>query len=356
MAHKDYYKTLGVEKGASFDEIKKAFRRLAHQHHPDKGGEEQKFKEVNEAYQVLSDEKKRAAYDTYGDAGAQGFGEQSTGFDPSQFGGFGAQGFDGVDLNDIFGEFFGGGRRSTPRKRRGRDISIDLELPFRDAIFGVTRKVAITKTSSCLTCGGSGAKSGATMKACATCHGKGSIEETKRSFLGVFSQMRECAVCTGTGKISEEKCASCKGRGALRRETEFTITVPAGVHDGETMRLSGAGEAVQNGTQGDLYMKIHVTPDKVFRREGQNLVMHLMVKFTDAILGVEQLVETLDGNINVSIPKGVSSGEVLRVKGKGVPTGVKHRGDLLVNIEVKTPTKLSRHALNLVEELKKEGV
>jgi molecular chaperone DnaJ len=355
MSHKDYYKILGVEKGAPTEDIKKAFRKLAHKHHPDKGGDEAKFKEANEAYQVLSDEKKRAEYDAYGQTfggnGPQGFSGQGGGF--SGFEGFGSQGFEGVDLNDIFGDFFGGGR---PQARRGRDISIDLELSFSESVFGVTRKVLITKTSRCDTCHGSGAKPGTAQKTCTSCNGQGRVHETKRSFLGTISQVRECSTCSGSGKVPEEKCTVCKGHGVARKEEEITIKVPAGIQSGEMVRLTGAGEAIQNGTSGDLYVKIHIAPHKVFKREGNNIVMNLGVKLTDAILGTDYPVETLDGQIVVKVPRGVSSGEVLRVREKGVPIDQKRRGDLLIKIEVKTPSKLSKKAERLIEELRSEGV
>lgn len=351
---KDYYKILGVDKSASQDEIKKAFRVLAHKHHPDKGGDEAKFKEASEAYQTLSDEKKRADYDTYGSAGPnQGFGGQG-GFSGFQGGFGGGQGFDGVDLNDIFGDFFGSGQRQ--QARRGRDISVDLEITFAEAVFGVEHKVRITKTSACDTCKGSGAKADSKMKECVQCKGKGRTSESVRTILGTFAQERECATCHATGKVPEEKCSSCKGAGVARKEEQITIRVPAGIQNGEQVRLTGAGEAIQGGKAGDLYVRMHVGAHKVFRREGYNLVMVLSVKLTDAILGAEYPVQTLDGEIKLKIPKGVSSGEVLRVKDKGVPLDTKRRGDLLVKLEVKTPAKLSRSAEKLVEELRKEGI
>ncbi|MBI5798500.1 MAG: molecular chaperone DnaJ [Candidatus Yonathbacteria bacterium] len=352
---KDYYKTLGVEKNASQDEIKKAFRTLAHKHHPDKGGDEKKFKEASEAYQVLSDEKKRREYDTYGSAGpGQGFGGgQEGGFSGFQ-GGFGGQGFEGVDLNDIFGDFFGGGRRE--QARRGRDIAVDLEISFSEAVFGVEHKVRITKTSACDTCHGSGAKPGAKMKECAHCKGKGRTRENVRTILGTFAQDRECTTCHGSGKVPEEKCSTCKGAGVVRKEEQITIRVPAGIQNGEQVRLAGAGEAIQNGKAGDLYVRIHVGQHKVFHREGYNLVMTLNVKLSDALLGAEYPIQTLDGEIKLKIPKGVSSGEILRVSGKGVHIDSKRRGDLLIKLEVKTPTKLSRTAEKLIEDLRKEGL
>lgn len=357
MAGKDYYKILGVDKNASQDEIKKAFRALAHKHHPDKGGDAEKFKEASEAYQTLSDEKKRQQYDTYGSAGPnQGFGGQG-GFDYSGFqGGFGGQGFEGnIDLNDIFGDFFGGGRRRE-QARRGRDIAVDLEISFSEAVFGVEEKVRITKTAQCDTCNGSGSKPGSKMKECSHCKGKGRTQETVRTILGSFAQERECETCHGSGKVPEDKCLTCKGAGVLRKEEEITIRVPAGIQNGEQVRLTGAGEVIQNGKPGDLYVRIHVAPHKVFRREGYSLVMTLPVKLTDAILGAEYPVQTLDGEIKLKIPKGVSSGEILRVKSKGVPMDAKRRGDLFIKLEVKTPAKLSRAAEKLVEELKKEGI
>ena len=349
MAQKDYYKILGVEQGASSEEIKKAFRRLAHKHHPDKGGDEAKFKEANEAYQVLSDEKKRAEYDTYGQVG----GDFTGGSNGGGFSGFSGQGFEGVDLNDIFGDFFGGGRQQA---RRGRDISIDLELSFSESIFGVARKVLVTKVSRCDVCKGTGAKPGTSTKTCKDCNGQGRIQEMKRSFFGTISQVRECSTCAGTGKIPEDKCNACKGHGVIRKEEEITIKVPAGIQNGETVRLTGAGEAIQNGPSGDLYARIHVAPHRIFKREGYNIVMSHQVKLTDAILGTESLIETIDGKITVKIPKGVSSGEVLRVREKGVPVDQKRRGDLLIKIEVKTPTKLSKKAESLIEDLRSEGL
>lgn len=351
MAEKDYYKTLGIKKDATQDEIKKAFRALAHKHHPDKGGDAEKFKEASEAYQVLSDEKKRSEYDTYGSAGpGQG------GFDPSGFGGGsgGGQGFEGVDLNDIFGDFFGGGGRQ--QAHRGRDISVDLEISFAEAVFGVEHKVRITKTSACDTCKGNGAKPGTKMKECSKCKGKGRTQESVRTILGTFAQERECSACGGLGKVPDEKCTTCKGHGVMRKEEQITIRIPAGIQNGETVRLTGAGEAIQNGKAGDLYVRIHVGAHKVFKREGYSLIMPLTVKLTDAILGAEYKIETLDGEIKVKVPKGISSGEILRVKEKGVPLDSKRRGDLLIKVSVNTPAKLSKKAEKLIEELRQEGI
>jgi molecular chaperone DnaJ len=220
----------------------------------------------------------------------------------------------------------------------------------------VERKVSLTKTSACHTCKGSGAKPGTKMNTCTKCKGQGRVNETVQSFLGTFSQVRECNVCAGAGKIPEEKCTTCKGAGVDRREEELTIKVPAGIQHGEMVRLTGAGEAVKGGTAGDLYVRIHIAPHAVFKRERENLIMNLKVKLTDAILGAEYPLETLDGQIKLTIPKGVSSGEVLRVRHKGVPVDAKHRGDLLIKLEIKNPAKLSRKSEKLLEELREEGI
>ncbi len=354
---KDYYTILEISKGATKDDIKKAFRKLAHLYHPDKqGGDEQKFKEINEAYQILSDDRKRAEYDTYGNSfdgsgqGAQGFG----GFDFSGFQG-GAQGFDGVefDLGDMFGDFFGGGR---PQVKRGRDISIDLEIPFTESIFGTERKVLITKTMVCKECRGSGGKPGAKMKKCEACNGQGKVHDTKRTMFGTFSSVKECSPCAGKGEVAVEKCPTCRGAGAMRGQEEIRVAIPSGISHGEMIRLSGKGEAIPGGTPGDLYAKIHVLPHPVFKREGVNLVMDLDIKLSDALLGTEHVLETLDGKITVRIPEGVTYGEILRVRAKGVPIDKTKRGDILIRLNIKIPKKLSKKARQAIEALKEEGV
>lgn len=361
---KDYYKILGVEKGATKDDVKKAFRKLAHQFHPDKqGGNEQKFKEINEAYQILSDDSKRAQYDTYGDtsdsgAGPQGFG----GFDFSGFSGpqgFGnTQNFEGVefDLGDIFGDFFGGGGGRAGQVKRGRDISMDLEIPFAEAMFGTERKVLITKTMACKECQGTGGKPGTKMKKCDTCNGKGKVHDAKRTMFGTFNSVKECSVCNGKGEIPEEKCGTCRGAGAMRGQEEIRIAIPMGMSNGEVIRLSGKGEMIPGGVAGDLYAKIYVLPHPIFKRDGPNLFMSLDIKLSDAILGAEYVIETLDGKITVRIPEGVSYGETLRVRGKGVPLDKTRRGDLLIKLNIKTPKKLSKKARKAIEDLREEGI
>ncbi len=357
---KNYYEVLGVEKGASQDEIKKAFRKLAAKYHPDKKtGDEARFKEISEAYAVLSDEKKRQEYDMYGrsfnGAGPQG-GAGFGGFDFSGFQGFGGNGqqFE-FDLNDIFGGFgdiFGGGRS---QKARGRDISIDIELTFEEAVFGVTRTVLLNKMSACDTCKGSGAAAHSGMQTCTTCNGQGKMRETRSSILGSFTTVRTCDACHGKGQVPKEKCSACRGHGVLKKEEEIAIAIPAGIENGEMIRMTGRGEAIQAGTAGDLYIKIHVAPHKTITRDGDNLRTTLTIKLTDALLGATYTVETLDGGVQLHIPEGIKHGEVLRVRGKGVKVG-NGRGDFMVKIVIDIPHKLTRSARKLVEELRKEGL
>jgi len=366
---KNYYELLGITKSASQDEIKKAFRTLAHKYHPDKkGGDEAKFKEVSEAYGVLSDDKKRAEYDAYGRvfSGGNGFsaeggsasgGEGFEGFDFSNFAQ--GQGFAGnnngfeFDLGDIFSDFFGGQRE---RAKRGRDISVDVELSFSESIFGVERRMLLNKTSACDICKGSGAKPGAKMETCKTCNGKGKVRENRRSIFGSVQTTRTCDACEGRGQVPSEKCATCHGAGVTRKQEEISVKAPAGIEDGEVIRLGGAGEAIRGGTSGDLYVKVHVTRHPLFRREGSSLLMDLPVKLSSALLGDEYTIETLDGNVTVKIPEGIKPGEMLRLRGKGVPIDRTRRGDLLIRVTIDIPNKLSREAKKLVEELKKQGI
>lgn len=360
---KDYYQILGIEKSASHDDVKRAFRKLATKYHPDKkGGDEAKFKEISEAYAVLGDEKKRTEYDTYGRSfnGAQGGqGQGFGGFDWSNFANAQAQGGQGFefDLGDIFsgfGDMFGGGNRSE--SSRGRDISIDVELSFKESIFGAERKVLLTKNSICSTCTGTGAQQGSEMITCSTCNGNGKIRETRQSVLGAFTTVRTCTVCSGKGTMPKTPCRDCAGSGIRKTQEEIQIRVPAGIESGEMIRMTGKGEAVKNGTPGDLYVKIHVEKHKTIFREGTTLKSTAHIKMTDALLGSTHPVETLDGTISISIPSGIKAGEQLRIKGKGVPTSGSSRGDFLVRVTIDTPQKLSRNAKKLVEELRKEGL
>ena len=369
MAGKDYYNVLGLNHNASTDEIKRAFHKLAHKYHPDKkGGDEAKFKEINEAYQVLSDERKRRAYDTHGASwnGDGGSGPAAGGWDFGDFAGFSAesaQGGAGWDLGDLFGEFFAGGGSDGRRGgRRGRDISVDIQIPFVDAIFGSERTILLSKVGVCEHCRGTGSEPGAAVKKCDICNGRGKIHETRRSFLGAFTAVRECGTCLGRGEVPEKRCAICSGHGVAKRNEEIRITIPAGITDGEMIRMTGRGEAVPlrgggvRGTPGELYVKVHVERHSTFRREGDNLTMTLSVKLSDALLGAEYKIDTLDGGLTVKIPEGVSPGEILRVKGRGVPTGPSRRGDLHLKVAIKIPPKLSRKAQKLIEDLRAEGL
>ncbi|MBX4192004.1 molecular chaperone DnaJ [Candidatus Parcubacteria bacterium] len=359
---KDYYEVLGIQKGASKDDIKKAFRTLAHKFHPDKGtGDAEKFKELSEAYSVLSDDKKRAEYDSYGRVfgGAGGPG--------APFGGFQGQGADfdfsqfqdafqnsGFDFSDVFTDFFGGSATRAPR--RGRDISIDLEISFKDAVFGTQRTVLIAKNTQCETCHGSGGAPGTSMETCKHCNGAGKMHESTNSFFGTITMVQPCRFCKGTGQTPHEKCITCRGEGIYRKQEEVDINVPAGIEGGEMIRLQGMGEAVSNGPSGDLYVKVHVMTDPRFKKDGGNLVTELSIKLSDALLGGEYKIQTLDGEEMLSIPPGISHGETLRIKGRGVPQGKGKRGDLSVRVKITLPQKLSRNARNLIEKLKEEGI
>lgn len=355
---KDYYEILGIQKSASKAEVKSAFRKLASKYHPDKKtGDEAKFKEISEAYSTLSDDKKRAEYDTYGKSYAGG-GPQAGQWGGFQ-GGFGGQQGVEFDLNDIFenfGDFFGGGQRGGSRASRGNDISVDIELSFKEAIFGTKRTLKLTKNNACSTCKGSGAKPNSEMITCTTCNGNGKIRETRQSVLGQFATVRECSACSGVGKIAKESCEDCKGKGIKRTEETIEINIPAGIEPGEMIRMTGRGEGVKNGTAGDLYIKVHVQRHKTIHRNGSNLETTLNVKLSDALLGGTYSVETLDGMIDIKIPEGIKHGEILRIKSKGVPTNGKDRGDFHVKILIDIPQKLSRNAKKLIEELKKEGI
>ncbi len=357
---KNYYDILGVSKDASEDDIKKAFRKLAHKHHPDKGGGDQaKFKEASEAYSVLSDKAKRQQYDSYGSytpggGGPQGGASGFEGFDFSGFSGGGEGGF-GFDFGDIFGDIFGGGGRQGSRQKKGRDISVDIELDFKEAVFGAKKSIYLNKTSVCVHCHGKKAEPGTDMSTCSTCGGEGQIRETRRSILGQFSSTRPCSKCDGTGKIPKVHCKVCKGAGVKDTQEEIPLDIPSGIENGEMLRMTGQGEAVAGGSAGDLYIKIHVKKHHLFKREGSDLVTDLSVKLTDAILGAEVPIETLEGNLILKIPEGINFGEVLRIKGKGVSRGGR-RGDILVKINIKMPHKLSRDNRKHVEELKREGL
>ena len=368
---KDYYKILGVEKNATQDEIKKAFRKLAHEHHPDKkGGNEAKFKEANEAYGVLSDEKKRAQYDQFGSAGAQGFGGQGgyggfEGFDFSGFG-FGGQGGQGqngsfeFDLGDIFGSVFGGGGRGRGNKgpKKGQDIQVDIELSFTDSIFGTDKDIQVTKNDTCSTCKGTRGEPGSELHTCGTCHGKGQVVRQQRSVFGMVENVVSCEECLGTGKIPKHKCKTCKGKGIELKKEHIQVLIPPGIETGESLRVRGKGEAIAGGEHGDLYIRIHVKKDPRFKKSGYDLYADLPVSIADAVLGGEARFEHLNESFTVKIPESITHGEILRIKGKGVPHGSPSRadridrGDLMLKIVITIPRKLSKEQRKLFEQLR----
>lgn len=354
----DYYSTLGISKGATKDDIKKAYRKLAHEHHPDKsGGDDKKFKEINEAYQVLSDDKKRAEYDRYGRVfgGSAGPSESRDGGLDFDFGGT-PEGFG--DFSEIFEDFFGvgGSRRRGNRMKRGRDISIEIDISFAEAIFGTKRDILLKKLGECSACRATGAEPGSKTQKCQTCEGSGTVRDQKNSFFGRMSMLKECPKCVGRGEIPEKECRSCRGSGILRKEGEVVVEIPPGIENGEVISLSGQGEAIRGGVAGDLYVRVKTHPHPEMSREGKNIIMKLDIPLTLAILGGEKIVKTLDGEIKIKIPAGLDSGEVLRVRSRGVPIELGIRGDLLIRVQVRNPKNLSKKARQLIEELKNEGI
>ncbi len=356
----DYYQTLGVAKSATPDEIKKAYRKLAHQFHPDKGaGNEAKFKEVNEAYQVLSDQNKRAQYDQFGQTfnnggfnpGAAGFG----GFDFSNF----SQGFGGVEFEDafdIFSDVFGGSRRSNSRRARGVDLEMELDLTFDEGVFGVEKELTLEKSDACEKCKGSGAMPGTKVKTCPKCHGQGQIRITRQTILGQMASAMTCDRCDGSGKVPEEPCDVCKGTGNKKRVKNLRVKIPAGVLDGQRIRITGEGEVGYKGSNfGDLYLRLHVSAHPQFKREGADVYADGPISFYQAALGAEIDVPTVDGTVKVKIPAGTQSGKVFRLKGHGAPIlNGSGRGDHFLTIQVVTPVKLSKKEKELFKQLAEE--
>lgn len=362
---KNYYDILGVSKSASAEDIKRAYRKLAHQHHPDKGeGNTEKFKEINEAYQVLGAEDKRSQYDQYGQTFDQAQ-RNGGGFQGGPFGGgspFGdASGFDfsgGIgDLGDIFGDLFGSQSERSTRRNHGVDLEMGIKLTFEESVFGVEKNITLEKRDTCKTCGGNGAEKGTKVVTCPKCHGQGQIRTQRQTVFGVMASAVACDRCQGMGKIPEVPCKTCNGNGNLRQEKTLSVTIPAGIAHGQRIRVSGEGEAGYRGSEpGDLYLVVQVTPHKEFVRDGHNLRMELPISFTQAALGTKIHVKTLDGTIELKVPNGTQSGTVLKVKSKGVPhVGDKnHRGDLLVTVRVVVPGKLSKKERELLKALASE--
>ncbi len=366
MANQDLYEILGVTKSATQDEIKKAYRKLAHKYHPDKqGGDEKKFKEINSAYQVIGNEQKRKQYDQFGQnfnqAGGQGGGMNWEDFAKAQGGaggpfggGFNQQNVE-FDMGDIFGDLFGFGKRSGGRRQQtqGNDIQTEMEVEFREAVFGAEKLVDLYKYKICDRCDGDGAEPGSEVETCKTCHGKGQVDRVQQTILGAFRTAAVCPECGGEGKIITKKCTKCGGEGRVKESEKMKIKIPAGINDGETIRLSGKGEAGEKGTvPGDLFIAMRVNQDPNFNREDDNIISELNISFSQAALGDKIKVNTLDGEVVLKIPSGTQSGKVFKLSGKGVPhLRTRGRGDHLVTINVLTPTKLNRQQKKLLEEL-----
>ncbi|KJR98352.1 MAG: molecular chaperone DnaJ [Peptococcaceae bacterium BRH_c4a] len=352
MAKRDYYEVLGVSKQASADELKKAFRKMARQYHPDanpdKKDAEEKFKEIAEAYEVLNDPEKRANYDRFGHAAnnGQGFG----GFEGG-FGGFG----DG--LGDIFDMFFGGGGRGRRGPEKGSDLRLDMEISFEEAAFGLEKDIKVPRNEECGTCGGAGAAPGTKAQACPACNGSGQIQYAQNTPFGRVVQSRTCDRCRGAGKIIEKPCPTCHGAGQVRKTRSIHVKIPAGVDSGTRLRVSGEGESgLRGGPRGDLYVYIYVKAHKFFRREGNNVIVEISVSFSQAALGDEIEVDTLDGKARVKVPEGTQSGSVFRLRGRGILDLHGHgRGDQHVRVKVVTPTRLTEKQKELLQEFAKLG-
>lgn len=362
MPGKDYYAILGVSKNASEEEIKKAFRKLAHEHHPDKkGGDEKRFKEINEAYQVLSNPEKRKRYDQFGSnfdqagpgAGSAGAGDWEDIFRSSGFGGQGVE----FDLGDIFSDFFGGNARSSgrtagKRKRVGSDIEVPLNLTFEEAVFGGEKTVELYQTIRCDRCAGARAEPGSKRTTCSRCGGSGRIQSVQSTILGSIRTEHICNSCAGEGTISDEKCHKCRGDGKIKDLVKHTFKIPSGVQDGQAIRLRGKGEVGENGGgAGDLYFVLHVKKHEALEREGDDIVSCLEISIPEAVLGTTLPIKTMHGEVELKIPAGIASGKRIRIAGKGVPRphhGV--IGDHLVEITVRIPTKISKKERQLLED------
>ncbi len=355
MAKRDYYEVLGVERGASEEEIKKAYRRLARKYHPDVNKDdpqaEEKFKEINEAHEVLSDPQKRAAYDRFGHAGTDPNFGAGAGAGAGGFGDFSFEGF-----GDIFDMFFGGGgRRQRTGPQKGADLRYDLRIEFEEAAFGKETTIKVPRTELCSTCHGNRAKPGTPIKTCPNCGGSGQVHSVQNTMFGRFSTVRPCDRCQGEGKIIETPCPTCAGRGRLRQVRTIEITIPAGVDTGHRLRVAGEGEAGERGgPPGDLYVYITVKPHPLFKRTGNDLILEQKISFAQAALGATIEVPTLEGTATLKIPEGTQTGTLFRLRGKGVPhLRGSGRGDELVRVRIDVPTKLNqaqREAIRQVAE------
>lgn len=346
----DYYETLGVDRGANDEEIRRAFRRKAMEYHPDRNktpGAEDKFKEINEAYQVLSDQEKRTRYDRFGHAGVNGGERGFDGFDP--FGGFG----------DIFDTFFGGGGRTANQPRSGEDISQRVNLTFEEAVFGCDKDVEINRVEPCHHCSGAGNEPGTAINTCGTCNGSGQVRRAQRSVFGQFAVTTPCSTCNGNGRSFETPCSNCRARGYERRRRTRTVTIPAGVDNGMQVRITGEGDAgAHGGPPGNLYVQVRVQDHAVFVREESDLLYRMSINMAEAALGMTKPIPTLEGeDIDLDIPAGTQAGSQFRLRGRGVPRirrdgrHTDRRGDIRVLVDVDIPSKLNKFQRKLVEDL-----
>ena len=344
---RDYYEVLGVSRGASEDEIKKAYKKMARKYHPDLNpGDktaEEKFKEVNEAYEVLSDADQKARYDQYGHAGVDpnfGAGGFGGGFDGS---------FDFGDLGDIFGSFFGGGfgggRRTNPNApQRGESIRMSIAISFEEAAFGCEKAVTVERYETCDTCHGNGCAPGTSPEVCPDCHGTGTVQVRRQTPMGVFATSSPCPKCGGKGRIIHQPCKDCRGSGMVRKKKTIQASIPAGIDNGQTISIRGQGNAGKNGgPAGDLLITITVRPHELFRREGTSVLCEAPITFTQAVLGAELEIPTIDGKVKYTLPEGTQSGTTFRLKGKGIPSiNGRGRGDQYVTVYIETPKNLNK--------------
>ena len=347
MAKKDYYEVLGVQRSASPDEMKTAFRNLARQFHPDVNkapDAEDRFKEINEAYAILSDTEKRAAYDRYGHAGINNMG--------------GAPDFSSMDFTDIFEELFGfggggGGRRSARSPRRGADLNYPIALTFEESVFGCDKEVEINRDETCSGCRGTGAEAGSSPQRCTTCEGRGEVRQVRQTFLGSMVQVTTCPACNGAGEVISKPCLTCRGRGLERKTVKKTVSIPAGIDNGQQIRLAGEGQpGANNGPNGNLYLEIQVKAHKFFRRKQDDILLNLDVNLAQAVLGADIEVPTVDGQTKLNIPAGTQPGRVFTLRSKGVPhLRQSGRGDQMVVVNVEIPTKLSAEQRDLFKQL-----
>ena len=352
---RDYYEILGVEKNAAADQIKKAYRKLAAKYHPDVNHEadaETKFKEINEAYEVLSNPDKRARYDQYGFAGVDPNFSPGGGNPFEGFGGFSGFG----DLGDIFGDFFGGGRSSRSsggtRAARGENVVVQVEVSFEEAAFGCKKEVNVSRIESCDQCHGSGCAEGTQPETCPQCRGTGQVRTTQ-SFMGMTMQSTAaCPTCGGRGKLIKNPCSRCKGKGRIKRTQRQTVDVPAGIDDGQAFPVPGMGNAGANGgPSGDLLVNVRIRPHELFTRDGANVYCEMPISFCQAACGADIEVPTLDGKVRYNVPEGTQTGTTFRLKGKGIPyVGYKNRGDQYVTVVVETPTRLSKEQKDILRQ------